>query len=327
MKIFISIFLLLILFHSLVYSIDIVYTNPSSNSFDSSKIKEIKEGVKPVPSKSNPHLYMGLGDLNLNGLNNELDDAMLFIEYFLNGICVFSHIEAQKASTDANYDEVQSHISDLIYILNRVAKIPLPYRYNSKIVDTAKIIIEQDIIRLSGIDIGGLYITTKGNPTSKFDKLEMEVKFQYYPEADITKLLVYSLDGKFLKDGELFGLDVNDILELQVSTKDGRRVYIKGYSKEKGSPDEVSSIIILRNQFGYSSAIAFHHLKSQKLLLEIYNVLGNKIFESDKFYSAGKVEINWEGVDNNGDPVSSGVYFYKLTTGDITKTEKLILVK
>jgi len=35
----------------------------------------------------------------------------------------------------------------------------------------------------------------------------------------------------------------------------------------------------------------------------------------------------WDGRDSQGNPVSSGVYFYRLTVGDKTLTKKMILVK
>ena len=35
----------------------------------------------------------------------------------------------------------------------------------------------------------------------------------------------------------------------------------------------------------------------------------------------------WDGSNSNGVPVASGVYFYKLTTGNYQETKKMILLK
>jgi len=35
----------------------------------------------------------------------------------------------------------------------------------------------------------------------------------------------------------------------------------------------------------------------------------------------------WEGTDNNGSPVASGIYFYKAQAGQYTATRKMVLMK
>ena len=314
------------LFHPLVISIDFVYKNLSSNSFNSSKIKEMNEGVKPIPIRDQWYYYkMGLGDTNLNGLNYEMGDALLFIDYFLNGISIFVNREAQKIASDANFDKCPLHVSDLVYMLNYLNDKIHSYKTVEK-MDTAEVSIDHGMLTISGIDIGGLYITTKGNSTSMFKKLNMEIKSQYYPEADVTKILVFSFDSKFLNDGELFDLSVKDILELQVSTKNGRRVYVDGFSNPSGEPDIVTSIILFENP-NNTPIVPLMNLKQQELVLEIFDIDGNKVSEIIDQYPPGKTMFIWDGIDLNNEPVASGIYNFKISTDDVAKTGKMVFVK
>jgi flagellar hook assembly protein FlgD len=42
---------------------------------------------------------------------------------------------------------------------------------------------------------------------------------------------------------------------------------------------------------------------------------------------AGTYTAYWDGKDQNGQPVSSGIYFYKLDTGNFTEVKKMALIK
>ena len=37
--------------------------------------------------------------------------------------------------------------------------------------------------------------------------------------------------------------------------------------------------------------------------------------------------IEWDGTDNNGSVVTSGVYFYRLTAGTFSESKKMVLLK
>lgn len=47
----------------------------------------------------------------------------------------------------------------------------------------------------------------------------------------------------------------------------------------------------------------------------------------DQKLSGGSYEIIWDGNDNQGKPVSSGIYFYKLKREGFEKTKKMIMIK
>jgi len=62
--------------------------------------------------------------------------------------------------------------------------------------------------------------------------------------------------------------------------------------------------------------------------LIVYNIKGQKVkrLVSEKL-STGKYTIVWNGVDEQGSKVSSGVYFYKMKAGKFQETKKMILMK
>ena len=61
--------------------------------------------------------------------------------------------------------------------------------------------------------------------------------------------------------------------------------------------------------------------------IEIYNLKGQKIKTFTVTLSGDEESIIWDGTDSNYQPVSSGIYFYKLISGDCQQTKKMLLLK
>ena len=84
------------------------------------------------------------------------------------------------------------------------------------------------------------------------------------------------------------------------------------------------------NPFNPSTTISFSTTeRMENTELMIYNIKGQKVKQlvSDQL-SAGQHSVVWNGTDDSGKPVSSGVYFYKLKSGNIyTQARKMILMK
>ena len=47
----------------------------------------------------------------------------------------------------------------------------------------------------------------------------------------------------------------------------------------------------------------------------------------DEEQNAGFKNANWDGTNEDGDQVSSGVYFYQIITKKINKTRKMLLIR
>ena len=82
------------------------------------------------------------------------------------------------------------------------------------------------------------------------------------------------------------------------------------------------------NPFNPTTTIPFALVQAAHVKLEIYNLLGQKVRTLvDRKMNPGVHRIEWNGTDDQGNKVSSGVYFYKFQAGDYTKTFKMVLMK
>lgn len=62
--------------------------------------------------------------------------------------------------------------------------------------------------------------------------------------------------------------------------------------------------------------------------LKVYNILGQEVKALvDEEKLPGTYEVSWDGMDNNGIKVASGIYLYKLQAGHNTEIKKMLLVK
>jgi parallel beta-helix repeat protein len=89
------------------------------------------------------------------------------------------------------------------------------------------------------------------------------------------------------------------------------------------------------NPFNPATTIPFSVYGSQLIVhssihttLKIYNIKGQLVkILVDEEKLRGNYNIIWDGKDNSGREVSSGIYFYQLKTKDYTDTKKMVLVR
>ena len=82
------------------------------------------------------------------------------------------------------------------------------------------------------------------------------------------------------------------------------------------------------NPFNPTTTIEFNLAEETIVSLNIHNLKGQKVRTLiDEQKPAGKHTTVWNGENNSGKPVSSGVYFYKLNTRDFQQIKKMVLLK
>ncbi|MBL7026221.1 MAG: T9SS type A sorting domain-containing protein, partial [Candidatus Marinimicrobia bacterium] len=82
------------------------------------------------------------------------------------------------------------------------------------------------------------------------------------------------------------------------------------------------------NPFNPSTTITYSLPEAGEVELLIYDLQGRMV---DKLFSgpqsAGTHDILWNGVNQNGFPISSGVYLCKLLAGEYIKTIKMVYLR
>jgi immune inhibitor A len=82
------------------------------------------------------------------------------------------------------------------------------------------------------------------------------------------------------------------------------------------------------NPFNPATVISFTTSAATTARLEIYNLLGHRVKTLvDDYVEPGTSTVTWDGTDERGSPVASGVYFYRLTAGDAAQVKKMVLVR
>ncbi len=84
------------------------------------------------------------------------------------------------------------------------------------------------------------------------------------------------------------------------------------------------------NPFNPTTTIYFTTDNPSNTVLSVYNLLGQNVksFDTNSFVSDNnQYSVVWNGENDSGDVVPSGIYFYKLRSGSYIKTKKMVLLK
>ena len=82
------------------------------------------------------------------------------------------------------------------------------------------------------------------------------------------------------------------------------------------------------NPFNPSTEIRFELPKTSRVLLVIYNHLGQRVKTLvNETRKAGVHSVEWDGTDESGRTLSGGVYFCRIRAGDFEDIKKMLLVR
>ena len=263
-----------------------------------------------------------VGDVNCNGIAYEIADAVMFTNYFINGLTAFGpapddHHNASMAASDANRDGIPVTVADLVYLIRVVVGDALPY---PKAVEVkATYTHDAGVVAVAGdYEIAAVALEVTGDVTPNLLVSGMELAYQY--DGANTRIIVYpnleaatmaSFTGRFLD-----GVD-GEIVSIEMATREGAPVNAKNvpvrYDLSQNYP----------NPFNPTTTIGWAMPSAGAFDLVIYNIKGQVVDNfSGVAESAGHFSYEFDASD-----LASGVYLYKLTASDFTSVKKMVFLK
>jgi len=180
-------------------------------------------------------------------------------------------------------------------------------------IDTSKILV-----------IGGYNEYLKALRTTEiFTQSQNSFSIEYgpnlrYPRKEFAavrfKNSIYVFGGE-----NQFGENVPYVEKLDLVTDVAdEKIILNNFSLEQNYP----------NPFNPSTTISYKIPQKSKVFLEILDIFGKRIkILLDDEIESGEYKIIWDGTDENNNRVSSGIYFYRLSSGKISLTKKMVLLK
>jgi len=283
------------------------------------------------------------GDINLNGVPYEIADAVVFSNYFIHGLKVFTvNLAGQIAATDVNADGVTLSVADLVLLIRIIVgdadPIPKLSPYPEELlVSTVCGDGRLDVTTDAVSDIGAaLFIfdvddaTTVDMPQLAPDAEEMDM-IQAVVEGEL-RVLIYNLGTGMIKPGENRLLEVPysgetaPVLKRQEIVDYQGRPYVS-VRKAGELPSEYTLSQNYPNPFNPATSISFSLPQAGQWSIRIYNVAGKLVRAFSGRAPAGTQTVTWDGLDSGGGGGASGVYFYRLEAGSFNDTKKMVLLK
>jgi len=133
--------------------------------------------------------------------------------------------------------------------------------------------------------------------------------------------------------------DTYDLAIIAVSNKKQKdTTYVKliieqatDVDEEGDQPNAPDKFALFQNQpnpFNPETKISYYLSEGCEVKLIIYNILGRRVktlFEGHQ--NAGMNTLVWDGKNDQGEQLSSGIYFYRLQAGEFIQTKKMNLLK
>jgi hypothetical protein len=178
-------------------------------------------------------------------------------------------------------------------------------------------------------------ITDKGSDksystTRQFSNADGDVEFKQSMVLDVSNLAGREIVFK----PEVSGFEINDekytfsLGHIYIAQHDEAQKAMSGAHAEPALPEQFMLQQNIPNPFNPETEIRYSIPEEGRITLKIYDLLGKEIITlADGVKSAGHYRVQWNSLDQHGNPVPSGVYVYRLTCGNHVEQKKMILIK
>lgn len=133
---------------------------------------------------------------------------------------------------------------------------------------------------------------------------------------------IYDLDGSG-------SVDFTDFFMFADAFGSGGRAKLFSLAEEMiGLPRAVSLAQNYPNRFNSATTIDYELRSASGVVLEVYDLSGQRVRRLvDHYQEGGRYQVSWDGLDETGDPLSSGVYLMRLQALSRVETRKMMLMK
>jgi hypothetical protein len=299
------------------------------------------QGYKTVPRRCvvyingsicivHPDSIDARGDVNLNGISHEIADAVLLTNYFLYGISVFVINPAgQMAASEINNDGIQATVGDLVYLIRVITGDALPYPKLAPFAQEVAIDYDGRTVSTQADDrLGALLLTFKVAGDYQLTNLTDMTMVEHEADGQL-RVLIYDISTRSIASGLSNVLRIDgqaELVDAQVANYRGSMMTHR--INTTALPESFSLSQNYPNPFNPETVIEFALPQTAEMTLEVYNVAGQKVTTViSGALTAGYHRITFDGRDDYGNQLASGVYLYRLSTNGYSETRKMILVK
>ena len=145
------------------------------------------------------------------------------------------------------------------------------------------------------------------------------VAFRYWGED--YKVIFFDFPLYFIQEAQAIQLLHQALDDLEVST----------YVAEEEESEIPASFSLRQNHpnpFNSETVIRYSLPRESQVKIAIYNILGQKVKTLlDRRLTRGHRKVLWDGKNEKGRSVSSGIYFYRMKTEQFVRTKKMLYLK
>jgi hypothetical protein len=298
------------------------------------------------------------GDANLDTLV-DVADAVKLIAYILGNTSLDPReAEAADINRDANVD-----VGDLVGVINTILGRPINAPIMKYHEPLAYLRLEYDSLQPGSTGDINVWADLKTSVAGVQLKIKYDPDQLSFSSAELTqKSKNFNIHYNDDQNGNLIVLfyryygnplapDTGSILSLHMTAKSGFSTEKPVYLKEAILADPEAAVIPVDksevvlpksfslgqnypNPFNPTTTIRFEigigggTQQSVQTSLKVYNILGQVVKTLvDEPKSPGVYYQTWDGKDEQGNKISSGVYFYQLRAGGYNQTKKMVLLK
>lgn len=197
----------------------------------------------------------------------------------------------------------------------------LPGQTTRSLVETSSVVDAYGQMTLpGGKSVDALRIKTKTITTLEF--------IPGFPT--VSAMVDYSFISK---SGEVVNVSTDDTTQADTGVITGSAGWsipgnATGVADNPSVPNEFLLEQNFPNPFNPATTISYRLPENSRVELSVFNMLGQKVRTLvNATQVSGAYQVKWNGRDDAGNSVSSGIYLYRLKTGTKTQTMKMLFLK